>query len=139
MRISDAWYIISEFWNTAATGTPKDHPLGWLSMAVTVKGGLDPAARPLMELVDVNTEASGIITASYLEVRDRIVRNIWCVHALTVRLPVDSTRGGGNIELSHRIQGMAYAICTMLIKRKCTAEDTRTLPMAYRSTLHVSS
>ncbi|KAI9278489.1 TUP1-like enhancer of split-domain-containing protein [Phascolomyces articulosus] len=68
MRISDAWYIISEFWNTGM-GTPKDYPLGWLSTAMTLNTGLDPIGQTMLTLVEGRKEATNAITLSHLEIQ----------------------------------------------------------------------
>ncbi|KAG2226895.1 hypothetical protein INT45_010174 [Circinella minor] len=68
MRISDAWYIISEFWNTGM-GTPKDYPLGWLSTAMTLNTGLDPIGQAMLTLVEGRKEATSAITLSHLEIQ----------------------------------------------------------------------
>lgn len=68
LRISDAWYIVSEFWNSSL-GHPSDYPLGWLSAAMTLNGGLDPIGKVMLNFVEGNKEAVGTITLSHIEVR----------------------------------------------------------------------
>lgn len=67
LRISDAWYIVSEFWNSSL-GHPRDYPLGWLSAAMTLNGGLDPIGKVMLNFVEGNKEAVGAITLSHIEV-----------------------------------------------------------------------
>ncbi|KAI8141993.1 WD40-repeat-containing domain protein [Fennellomyces sp. T-0311] len=68
MRISDAWYIISEFWNSGM-GTPHDYPLGWLSTAMTLNTGLDPTGQTMLTLLEGKKEAASAITLSHLEIQ----------------------------------------------------------------------
>ncbi|KAI8337443.1 WD40-repeat-containing domain protein [Chlamydoabsidia padenii] len=66
LRISDAWFIISEFWGSGSS-TIEQHPLGWLSTALTVTGSNDPSSESLLALAKADTEASNIITISHIE------------------------------------------------------------------------
>ncbi|KAI7876516.1 WD40 repeat-like protein [Lichtheimia hyalospora FSU 10163] len=68
LRISDAWYIVSEFWNSSL-GHPRDYPLGWLSAAMTLNGGLDPIGKVMLNFVEGNKEAVGAITLSHIEIQ----------------------------------------------------------------------
>ncbi|KAI9323328.1 WD40-repeat-containing domain protein [Dichotomocladium elegans] len=68
MRISDAWYIVSNFWSSSL-GHPHDYPLGWLSAAMSLNGGLDPVGKVMLNFVDGNKEAVGAITLSHIEIQ----------------------------------------------------------------------
>ncbi|KAI9496376.1 WD40-repeat-containing domain protein [Zychaea mexicana] len=68
MRISDAWYIISEFWNSGM-GAPTDYPLGWLSTAMSLNTGLDPLGPAMLSLLEGKKEAASAITLSHLEIQ----------------------------------------------------------------------
>ncbi|CAO3591956.1 unnamed protein product [Absidia cylindrospora] len=66
LRISDAWFIISEFWGSGSS-TIEQHPLGWLSTALTISGSHDSSNESIMTLAKLDSEAANIITISHIE------------------------------------------------------------------------
>ena len=62
LRISDAWYIISEFWGSARQAG--DHPLAWLSSRMSAFG----VDRSMNMLLDVSA-ATKVITLSHIEMQ----------------------------------------------------------------------
>ncbi|KAI8884517.1 WD40 repeat-like protein [Backusella circina FSU 941] len=71
LRVSDAWYIVSEFWGSGSQSNKqqKDNPLGWLSSRVTSSQDIDPTANILMSLNTVDPNTIGIITLSHIEIQ----------------------------------------------------------------------
>ncbi|ORZ19308.1 WD40-repeat-containing domain protein [Absidia repens] len=66
LRISDAWFIISEFWGSGSS-TIEQHPLGWLSTALTITGSHDSSNESIMTLAKLDSEAANTITISHIE------------------------------------------------------------------------
>ncbi|KAI8093179.1 WD40-repeat-containing domain protein [Halteromyces radiatus] len=66
LRISDAWFIISEFWGSGSSSV-ENHPLGWLSTALTMTGTADPTNESLMALAKLDSDAASTITISHIE------------------------------------------------------------------------
>lgn len=93
LRISDAWFIISEFWGSGSS-TIEQHPLGWLSTALKMTGSRDSTHESIMVLSRIDPDVSSTVTISHIEVRRRkepwkmlqvIDVSFWIVkvHALT--------------------------------------------------------
>ncbi|ORZ04889.1 TUP1-like enhancer of split-domain-containing protein [Absidia repens] len=66
LRISDAWHIISELWGSGSS-LIEQHPLGWLSTALTMTGSTDATNQSILTLAKSDPEASGTITLSHIE------------------------------------------------------------------------
>ncbi|KAI8328132.1 WD40-repeat-containing domain protein [Chlamydoabsidia padenii] len=62
LRISDAWFIISEFWGSS---TQQQHPLGWLSTALKMTG--DSTNDSILALARMDPEVSSTVTISHIE------------------------------------------------------------------------
>ena len=75
LRISDAWYIISEFWGSGIPQNPitdtlsRDSPLGWLSSRMTISNSVDPTTKLLLELAHTSQSTTAVITISHIEVK----------------------------------------------------------------------
>ncbi|KAI8384389.1 WD40-repeat-containing domain protein [Radiomyces spectabilis] len=71
VRVSDAWYIISEFWGSESRpGHDRlQHPLGWLSLAVMRGPGRDPTSKSLSSLSNSDKDIIGTITISHIEIQ----------------------------------------------------------------------
>jgi protein HIRA/HIR1 len=93
LRISDAWFIISEFWGSGSS-TIEQHPLGWLSTALRMTGSRDSTHESIMVLARIDPDVSSAVTISHIEVRHKkepqkmlqvIDATFWIVkvHALT--------------------------------------------------------
>ncbi|KAI8059330.1 WD40-repeat-containing domain protein [Gongronella butleri] len=68
LRISDAWYILSEFWGSGAADDSMDsHPLGWLSSALTKTGVTDPTHDSIKSLARMSDTMAATITLSHIE------------------------------------------------------------------------
>lgn len=76
LRISDAWYIISEFWGSGLTAfgqgdlksAKEDHPLGWLSSKMTITNNMDSTTKLIADLARADESTTASITISHLEV-----------------------------------------------------------------------
>lgn len=71
LRISDAWYIISEFWGSgvsAGNSETDQNPLGWLAARMTVNNSVDPTTKLIMDLAKADESTTGAITMSHIEV-----------------------------------------------------------------------
>lgn len=73
LRISDAWYIISEFWGSGNASSIENHPLGWLSTALTMTGKSDGINQDIIALSKLDSDAASTITISHIEVRYTIL------------------------------------------------------------------
>lgn len=71
MRISDAWYIISEFWGSDLQPAEDGNPLGWLSSRMSIHGqqDMDPTSKLIMNIAKVDEKTTSIITISHIEVK----------------------------------------------------------------------
>ncbi|KAF7729232.1 HIR complex subunit [Apophysomyces ossiformis] len=72
LRISDPWYIISEFWDGAASSRDRRttaHPLGWLANNTSLHGGVDPISKSMIDLAGTDKETTGIVTISHIEIQ----------------------------------------------------------------------
>ncbi|KAI8986936.1 WD40-repeat-containing domain protein [Pilobolus umbonatus] len=69
LRISDAWYIVSEFWGSGAHQQQalNDHPLGWLTSRMMVNQTMDSTTKLLTELAQTDTNMIAAITVSHIE------------------------------------------------------------------------
>ncbi|KAL7311347.1 HIR complex subunit [Mucor circinelloides] len=70
VRISDAWYILSEFWGSALqpNGSGAENPLGWLSSRMTLNGnGVDPTTKLIMDMANTDESTTAVITISHIE------------------------------------------------------------------------
>ncbi|CAO3615348.1 unnamed protein product [Cunninghamella blakesleeana] len=67
LRISDAWYIISEFWGSSTATSIENHPLGWLSAALTLTGKSDGIHQDIIALSKLDPDAASTITISHIE------------------------------------------------------------------------
>ncbi|CAO3610103.1 unnamed protein product [Cunninghamella echinulata] len=67
LRISDAWYIISEFWGSGNASSIENHPLGWLSTALTMTGKSDGINQDIIALSKLDSDAASTITISHIE------------------------------------------------------------------------
>lgn len=75
LRISDAWYIISEFWGSGIQQNPvtnistsPDNPLGWLSSRMTIRNSVDPTTKLILDLANTDETTTAVITISHIEV-----------------------------------------------------------------------
>ncbi|SAM04262.1 hypothetical protein [Absidia glauca] len=66
LRISDAWFIISEFWGSGSS-TIEQHPLGWLSTALKMTGSRDSTHESIMVLARIDPDVSSTVTISHIE------------------------------------------------------------------------
>lgn len=69
LRVSDAWYIVSEFWGSGSQSDKEDNPLGWLSSRITSSQDIDPTANILATLNTADPISIGAITLSHIEVK----------------------------------------------------------------------
>lgn len=78
LRISDAWYIISEFWGSSlqppsissTSNKASENPLGWLSSRMTLNGnGVDPTTKLILDLANTDETTTAVITISHIEVQ----------------------------------------------------------------------
>lgn len=77
LRISDAWYIISEFWGSSlqpsissTSNKASENPLGWLSSRMTLDGnGVDPTTKLILDLANTDESTTAVITISHIEVQ----------------------------------------------------------------------
>lgn len=67
MRISDAWYIISEFWGSNLQSG--SDPLGWL--ASRIGQDMDPTSKLIMDIAKTDDKTTSIITISHIEVKKK--------------------------------------------------------------------
>ncbi|KAI9483200.1 MAG: TUP1-like enhancer of split-domain-containing protein [Benjaminiella poitrasii] len=67
MRISDAWYVISEFWGSSNGERMEDHPLSWLSSRLMSGHTLDPTATILMDIARIDEGTTAVVTLSHIE------------------------------------------------------------------------
>ncbi|KAI8644133.1 WD40-repeat-containing domain protein [Parasitella parasitica] len=73
LRISDAWYIISEFWGSGLQPSsnsykPAENPLGWLSSRMTLNGnGVDPTTKLILDIANTDESTAAVITISHIE------------------------------------------------------------------------
>ncbi|CAO3610025.1 unnamed protein product [Mucor hiemalis] len=73
LRISDAWYIISEFWgsgiqqNPITATTSPDNPLGWLSCRMTISNSVDPTTKLILDLANTDETTTAVVTISHIE------------------------------------------------------------------------
>ncbi|ORX56925.1 WD40 repeat-like protein [Hesseltinella vesiculosa] len=67
LRISDAWFILSEFWGSGHGDTLENHPLGWLSSALSKSGATDPTHDCIKSLANLDSQMAGTITLSHIE------------------------------------------------------------------------
>jgi protein HIRA/HIR1 len=86
LRISDAWYIISEFWgsgltaaNSAASNpsTTTDNPLGWLSSRMTINNNVDATTKLILDLATADETTTAVITISHIEVKPGVGFRGW--------------------------------------------------------------
>ncbi|KAI8365862.1 WD40-repeat-containing domain protein [Choanephora cucurbitarum] len=63
LRISDAWYIISEFWGS---GIHTNNPLGWLASKIAISG-TDPIAKLMLDMSNTDERTTAVITISHIE------------------------------------------------------------------------
>ncbi|KAI8349396.1 TUP1-like enhancer of split-domain-containing protein, partial [Blakeslea trispora] len=63
LRISDAWYIISEFWGS---GIHTSNPLGWLASKIAMSG-TDPIAKLMLDMSNTDEGAMAVMTISHIE------------------------------------------------------------------------
>ncbi|RCI01866.1 HIR complex subunit, partial [Rhizopus stolonifer] len=63
LRISDAWYIVSEFWGSGIHST---HPLGWLASKM-IMTGVDPTAQLILDIANADQSTTAVITISHIE------------------------------------------------------------------------
>jgi protein HIRA/HIR1 len=78
LRISDAWYIISEFWgsgiqtisnqNPVTVRSSPDNPLGWLSSRMTISNSVDPTTKLILDLANTDETTTAVVTISHIEV-----------------------------------------------------------------------
>lgn len=69
IRISDAWYIISEFWGSGIhRENSANHPLGWLSARMTISNAVDPTTKLILDLANTDETTTAVITISHIEV-----------------------------------------------------------------------
>lgn len=75
VRISDAWYIISEFWGSGfqpKTSSSLENPLGWLSSRMNINaGGIDPTAKLILDIANTDESTTAVITISHIEVKNK--------------------------------------------------------------------
>lgn len=73
VRISDAWYILSEFWGSSLqpnSNNTAENPLGWLSSRMTLNGhGVDPTTKLILDMAHTDESTTAVITISHIEVR----------------------------------------------------------------------
>ncbi|KAL9541248.1 hypothetical protein MBANPS3_009229 [Mucor bainieri] len=79
VRISDAWYILSEFWgsslqpsttttSSAAAAAAAENPLGWLSSRMTLSGnGVDPTTKLILDMANTDESTTAVVTISHIE------------------------------------------------------------------------
>lgn len=67
LRISDAWYIISHFWESS-----DQNPLGWISRLTASPEEADPYSSILLDVGKNDPNAKESITVSHMEVKERI-------------------------------------------------------------------
>ncbi|GAN04822.1 hir-1 [Mucor ambiguus] len=73
VRISDAWYILSEFWGSSlqpnTTGSSAaENPLGWLSSRMTLSGnGVDPTTKLILDMANTDESTTAVITINHIE------------------------------------------------------------------------
>ncbi|KAI9343341.1 TUP1-like enhancer of split-domain-containing protein, partial [Pilaira anomala] len=74
LRISDAWYIISEFWGSGIrsssnpiTDDTTENPLGWLSSRMSINNTVDPTTKLIMDLAKTDEATTAAITISHIE------------------------------------------------------------------------
>ncbi|KAI8975693.1 TUP1-like enhancer of split-domain-containing protein, partial [Mycotypha africana] len=68
MRISDAWYIISEFWGSGQfPSADEDHPLGWLASQIDTARGVDSLTRLMMDIANTDYHVASVVTIGQIE------------------------------------------------------------------------
>lgn len=78
LRISDAWYIISEFWGSGIKGdnpitnSLPENPLGWLSSRMTISNAVDPTTKLILDLANTDETTTAVITISHIEVKSHL-------------------------------------------------------------------
>lgn len=82
LRISDAWYIISEFWGSGMNrATQEENPLGWLSARTTITNAVDPTTKLILDLAKMDESTTSIITISHIEVSIHLFKSFF-IHSL---------------------------------------------------------
>jgi protein HIRA/HIR1 len=97
VRISDAWYIISEFWGSGLQPeTCAENPLGWLSSRMNVSGGgIDPTTKLILDIASTDESTTAVVTISHIE-----VNTIQCNMAQLLIQCVDPVGGGGTVGIT---------------------------------------
>lgn len=96
IRISDAWYIISEFWGSGLQPpeTSSENPLGWLSSRMNISGGgIDPTTKLILDIASTDERTTALITISHIEVT-KDTEKILVLHILIFYI-IDTIGGGG--------------------------------------------
>lgn len=117
VRISDAWYILSEFWGSSLqpNGSGAENPLGWLSSRMTLNGnGVDPTTKLILDMANTDESTTAVVTISHIEVcrRTRVGMSSF---ALIRHCFVDPISRSSLVGLAKRVFRLDDVLCQKVI------------------------